>query len=583
MKFVQLFGGSRPVIKNTLSLKIIMTFLLVIIFATSIISIIFYVQATKYINSQNELHNRNVAKSISKGIDQYIEDMDRLSKIIIGNPELQRILLEGQAPDYLPEQKLKDFDYITNLVLSFTSIRDSIRINIYTQNKSLFYTGLLSSYDFGTNLDSVKWFAENERTIDTTGSLIIPPQESSVSQPTPIFGMIRALKKIETNEVVGYITVTSSIRQLNNLIYDNNVFTDGANIDIVDERNHVLNSVHMLKNETRTESVRQTSELTGWTTVISIPSSYSRNGLMNVQSVNSFFMWICSLVIVGTFAIAILLSRHLMKPINHFVKAMRLVRNGNFDISLNEKGLDFEMRQLYSGFNTMILEIKKLIHHLSDEKLLAKTAQLEALQFQITPHFLYNTLQTMEAFGEIKDVPEIQTMAQSLGKLFRYNIHGSRTVHLYEELELIQTYFNIERIRFRDKIVCQIEIDDPLRHCMVLKFVLQPIVENCILHGFKHINYQGRVLITGQIVNERLMIRIQDNGKGMSHERLTYINERLQQLRSSDQPAKHDGFVGVFNVHRRLVSFYGPEFGLQFKHGEQSGTVAELAIPVHID
>ncbi|MCU6796448.1 histidine kinase [Paenibacillus sp. WQ 127069] len=586
MRLRKFIGVEMPQFKKTLSLKIILTFLIVIIFSTSITSVMFYLQATKYINTQNEMHDRNVTKNISNSMDRYLEDMDRVSKIVIGNPEVQRILLEGQSDSYPWEQKQRDMEYITNLVLSFVSIRDSLSINLYGKDVEKIYTGLYYNYDFGINLKYTDWMKSNQQAINTEGSYIIPPNAVDHNQPSRLFGVIRSLRKMESNEVIGYITVTSDVRVLNNIIYTTNSFSGNEQIEIVDKEASLLHAVSIGKeniDKAKMRRIAETSELSGWTIVMYLPSSYSSSDLMNVQTVRNYLLSISSLVIVGSFILAIILSRYLLKPIRHFVKSMRLVRRSNFDIVLDEKGLDFELKQLYSGFNTMIAEIKKLINNISDEKLLARSAKMEALQFQITPHFLYNTLQTMEAIGEVKEVPEIQTIAQSLGKLFRYNIHGGNTVHLYEELEQIVTYFTIERIRFRDKIICEIQVSEQLRHYKVLKFILQPIVENCVLHGFKNINYKGVISVGGYVQDHRLILYVKDNGRGISQQRLSYIDSKLHEISTSQQDVKSNEFVGILNVHKRLVNYYGSGYGLHYSSTINAGTTVELILPIIMD
>ncbi|MDR0451404.1 MAG: histidine kinase, partial [Treponema sp.] len=276
---------------------------------------------------------------------------------------------------------------------------------------------------------------------------------------------------------------------------------------------------------------------------------------------------------------AVLVAVYLTRPIQHLAAAMARAGKGDFDISLDEP-VDQELRPIFSGFNTMVAEIRSLIQTVHEEKLLAKSAQFEALRYQINPHFLYNALQTIEAIGEIRGVEEVRIMAQSLGKLFRYNTQGVSEVFLYEEIDQIDTQLRVEKIRFGDKISWDFAVPPETRECRILKFILQPLIENAVIHGFRSITRKGFVRVSVEMRGQDLAIEVRDNGIGMEEETYRAVSEALNQATAnSGETSPPQRFVGILNVHRRLLNYYGARYGLRYERGDGGGTIALLLLP----
>jgi two-component system sensor histidine kinase YesM len=416
---------------------------------------------------------------------------------------------------------------------------------------------------------------------------LIPPEKTQIKfiNDRSVFLVIRCLKTIEENDIVGYITVASSIDVLNNILLSNIPPGSDIMIEILDQYGNLVTYVgnkSISNNEKGGISVtfiKQTSDICGWSTIVYVPNSAINLNLVGIKK-DTIVVW--GVVIFCSVILIVFISRHTLKPLSHFVQSMNKVENGDFDIKLDYSGLTYEVRQLYKGFNKMVNEIKNLIKNLNEEKLLVKTAQIEALQFQINPHFLYNTLQTMESIGEVKGVPEIQTISNSLGNLLRYNIQGKNIVSINDEIKQIITYFTIQKIRFGDKLDYFIHIDDEIKNCKILKFILQPLVENSMVHGLDGIEGTGLIVINGVNNNGVIQIEISDNGKGIDHQKMNEINRKLEIIRTSKPFIMDDKCVGILNVQKRLVNFYGKEYGIRYKNCTQ-GTVVVINIPAIFD
>jgi len=574
----------------SLTMKVMVTFMIILTAAMLVMGTISYYQSKSYIERQNLQYASNVATNISNEINRYVEEMNRVSKILLGNTDVQRYIAESQSPDYSPLQKLNDYNEMTNLVISFTSVRDNMIINMYDRDLDFFFSGphRFLNFDSAVDLKDKPWIRQNRDKIDSRDLYLLPPNQIDQGLPVQLFGVIRSLIPIDDNLPIGYITITSDVQNLRNIVDENRLFSkEEMQIEILGPDRTVLLDSNGLtagkpyeEAEDSAQVVSHQSDVTGWTTVISVRGNF-KNALLDMRSVRDHLLLLTSLVLVGSLLLAILLSSHVLKPIRRMVKSMRIVRKGNFDIELSEDGLDHEVKQLYGGFNMMVSEIKKLIQKIYDDRLVLKSAQMDALQFQINPHFLYNTLQTMEALGEVKDAPEIQTIAQSLGRLFQYNIRGSHIVAFQEELDHVGTYFEIEKIRFRDKLEYRFHVDPSLQaRCKVLKFILQPIVENCVLHGFRNLGRAGVITIEAEEANGFLEIRVIDNGVGIPAPKLHYLNGKLKEISLSRNGSATSEWVGIFNVHKRLVNYYGGPCGLRIESGEQIGTVVTLTQPI---
>jgi sensor histidine kinase YesM len=211
---------------------------------------------------------------------------------------------------------------------------------------------------------------------------------------------------------------------------------------------------------------------------------------------------------------------------------------------------------------------------------LVKSAQLEALRYQINPHFLYNTFQTMDAIGEIRDVEEIQIIARSLGKLFRYNTQGTSEVYLYEEIEQMDNYFSVEKIRFGDKIAWEFIVPPETRECRVLKFILQPLIENAVVHGLRSITRTGFVRVSVELKGPDMEIAVEDNGTGMTEDTYRAVSAALSDAAGDRWPPATKGFLGILNVHRRIVNYYGRRYGLRYERNRNGpGLTALLLLP----
>ena len=240
-----------------------------------------------------------------------------------------------------------------------------------------------------------------------------------------------------------------------------------------------------------------------------------------------------------------------------------------------------EFEQLSEAFNRMIQQLEELNANNLEyhEKLLRqdlenKQSQLLALQSQINPHFLYNTLECINSAGAVCGSRDVEEMSTALAFIFRYAIKGGHVVRLRDELETLQAYISIQQIRFPDMFCVEYEIPAELEECRMLKFLLQPIAENSILHGFR--NQKGPFLLRIGAWKEgpALVISVQDNGEGIPEEELIRLRQRLS------HPEEDQESIGLMNIQRRIRLYYGKDFGIEVESEAAKGTRITARLPL---
>ncbi len=311
------------------------------------------------------------------------------------------------------------------------------------------------------------------------------------------------------------------------------------------------------------------NEATGWKIYTMVPYS---DISAQVQSLNHSILLsiiLCNLLIL---VCLLVVSLAITAPVKKLIEAMREVQQGNFDYRIDNKRSD-EMGRLMETFNYMVFKIDMLIKEVYQEKLAQKNAELEALQSQINPHFLYNTLDTINWMLLEKKEYEISGIVVSLGEMMKYAIsRSSRTVALREEIRHVSNYLLIQKERMEDKLEYEIDIPHQYESVQVPRLILQPLVENAIIHG---IETGGKVSIR---VYEReedggCWLEVSDNGAGMDEEQLKRLRDGTTEMRMDHRS------IGVENVNKRIRLYYGEEFGLTIESRLGEGTVIRFCIP----
>ena len=269
--------------------------------------------------------------------------------------------------------------------------------------------------------------------------------------------------------------------------------------------------------------------------------------------------------------LSFIFSHSMSKRINNMIKNMKYVEEGNLNIYLDETGIT-EFDELAASFNTMITKIIYLIQSRSEEEAKAAEAERKALESQLNPHFIFNTLNTIKALAKLHNENEIYTISLQLGKLLRSSLKNhSSTCLLSESIELTKSYLSIQKIRFSERLNYVINTHDtPLDKIITPKLVIQPLVENAVIHGLEPGMGGVTIEIDIKIVLNKLYITIKDDGCGMNNPEMFSNMELL----------KDSSHVGIYNIYRRLQLRYGNNFSFLVDTGQNKGFAVYITTPI---
>ena len=301
--------------------------------------------------------------------------------------------------------------------------------------------------------------------------------------------------------------------------------------------------------------------------------------LREVNGQNRKSLLIFGVSVILSVSIILIFSRSYSNRVEHFRTQMHRAAEGNFE--LEDMGGKDEIASLYQYLGTMIGEIQRLLAEVYRERLHAdrltiqqKDAEFNMLASQINPHFLYNTLETIRMKARKSGQGDIEEIVKMLAKIMRSYIRvGSRETSLRTEIELVECYLKIQRHRFGDRIQYHIQVEPALEEYRILPLLIQPIVENSIIHGLESKEGSGNLWIRACGEHGRVKISIRDDGLGIPADRLEGIRQRLNRY---DEKSRH---IGVGNVHQRIQLKYGGDYGVEIDSAEGQYTEVKIFLP----
>jgi two-component system sensor histidine kinase YesM len=302
----------------------------------------------------------------------------------------------------------------------------------------------------------------------------------------------------------------------------------------------------------------------------------------DAQELTSFTAIISIISLIAAYGTAVLISNRLVKPIRRLQNCMKMMQNGSFKVKAAVITND-EIGQLTVAFNNMVDELNRLVREVYETQIREREAELSALQSQINPHFLYNTLESVNMLALHNQQLQISDIVSSLGKLLRYTVEKmERPVTLKDELLFVDHYLQIQSFRLKDRLQAVIDIEPSYEDCLVPKLVLQPLIENVIEHALK--KEAVTIRVTAYFQNDDLVIKVIDNGIGMAEQQIQEIEKQMNSKNLVQDERDHfdkvnKGF-GLRNVHQRLRIIYGDSYGLFIDKDVDEGSSFMLKIPV---
>jgi len=327
------------------------------------------------------------------------------------------------------------------------------------------------------------------------------------------------------------------------------------------------------------------SDVTGWKTIALVPLREMATGLQIARNSAVVVMALLILLILITVP---MMANRLTRPMVQLKKAMEKLQTGDLSVRAPVTPARDEIQMLGLSFNRMAERLNELVNTVYNMELkevqmqlLQKEATIQALQNQINPHLLYNTLDIIKSIAYLEEVPRIERMAENLASLYRFTAKLEHSeISLAEELEHLKKYLEIIHIRYTKHFESKVYVDDKYLSASIIKLSLQPIVENAVKYAVEPRNGKAAVIVSAYSERSDLIIEIADNGAGIDTSVLEHLNERLASI--TEQPnhrMKAYDSLGLVNVHNRLVLYYGKAYGIEIHSFPGQGTVVSVRIP----
>lgn len=290
------------------------------------------------------------------------------------------------------------------------------------------------------------------------------------------------------------------------------------------------------------------------------------------NSITQYIVWIVVVMTIVLIAAINLFSYYLTRPLKKLIQLMKKAKEGDLSIQSEYNGY-YEIEELSDSFNSMIRRIKQLMKNIVNEQEQLRISEMKTLLAQINSHFLYNTLDSIIWMVESGDKSNSIRMLSALASFFRLSLsQGRDMITVDEEIRHVENYLIIQKMRYNEQFDYQIEVDEQIRYQKTLKMILQPIVENCIIHGVSRLMEPGIIRIRAWSEAGDLFITIEDNGYGIAR-------EQLEQILVTESKG-HGGF-GIRNVQQRIRMMFGEPFGLQYQSELERGTTVRIWLPFH--
>ncbi len=557
--------------------KLLFIFLTMILTPVILLSFFEFYYSKKMLADKTNDYLKNLAAVTLSKIDSTVSDIENVAFYINGNNTIQASL---KAEKQVVGNRVAYYELhsdIRQILASYVLLRQEINaICIHSESgREYTYTKTRN----GPSLDITRYIRDEKQYWAVDKNHIV---------------LMKKLYAFPTQSLLGYIALDVNAKSLYDIIADIDL-TKSGRIFLVNEEGRILAtesetlSGELLdepyrnflgENEAFYNNVRVGNTYysvynsgaisNGWYMVLAIPRDYYMRDITKLKNV---IIPITLTTAFLTALLSILVSRGITRPIRFLSGAMENFGQGNFDINCQVDSED-EIGRLSHTFNQMVMDMNSLVNTVYEQKVMKQEAQMKSLQMQINPHFLYNTLDTINWMARIRHVDEIGDMVAALSNMMRYSLEKKSFVRLGEEVKSLKDYIAIQNYRYRDKMVAEIEIVESLMSLYIPRLLIQPILENAIVHGIEEKLDKGHILVAARREDEDLYIQIMDDGVGMTEETMSHILREDYSMKKSGHTS-----IGVVNVNRRIQMIYGKDYGLLVQSVLGAGTKITIHIP----
>ncbi|WP_281819729.1 sensor histidine kinase [Vallitalea longa] len=561
---------------------LIFSFCLIVI-PIIIIGSISYTKSSKVIENHAKYSNLSTVKNITSDVEKILNSINYTSLQLIQHDSLRNYLMMSKddvdmnkQAYILKSEALLSYLIYTNEYIESATLQGFNGIEIDTTGKSRFINE--SNMTTALNLKGKSFWSIN--TYDDLNNKI-----HRVS-------LIRSINDINNIEnTLGILKLDIDQKKLAK-VYNESTVNENSEFYIFNDSDIVIssNDSDILFDEIPSELLKEDININkdgfyrvewknkeyllaysriqpmNWTLISLVPIKEILDDLQIIQKVIRIGIIVSFIICI---MIVIFFYKKFLTPLKQIRVLMKHIENENF-VSIDVKGND-EIAMLFKSFNKMSNRLNQLMNQVYLVKIKQKESELKALQAQINPHFLYNTLDTIHWVARIESAFETSALIQALSKLFRLSLNnGSQFTSVKNEIEHLNNYIFLQKQKYETLVDFVIHVEDEVKECKVVKLIIQPLVENAIYHGISSLPQKGKINIVIKREKDNLIYEIIDNGVGINEK---YINDLLI---SDTETSK--GF-GIKNVNDRIKLYFGDEYGLSFKSMINVGTTAIVKQP----
>ncbi len=584
--------------------KLLFSYVLLITIPLTISSILVYKQFTIYLSENTSTMISQRLNQETNNINQALTSIENIGFQLSSDTFLTAYLNEQHQP-FNNDSYITMTNKISPMLKWFKNTNHNIsKINIITLNESI---SEIDSFIHSSRFEYEGWFME----VKENTSLGLPYWEKYHEQrayrkvdtlnpaTTPVFSLFCIINPV-------YKTSSSYLELEVNpkLIFSSlNVSPVGKSgyLSVIDSAGNIISG----KNTPLLNSLISNNDLNKLLRESKGEYTYTFEGndyYIKFQEISRLGVYVASIVstaeieelfdsskrnyivtILITFILLLILAYYLgyfmTKKIKKLSNAFISFQSGDFNTRIEVSGSD-ELDILSSDFNNMALNIQDLINKVYKAEIAQKKSELSALQSQIKPHFIFNTLESLKMTAELHDEEEISDGLTALGNLIRQNIHtGNHLISVESELENLEDYIKIQNLIRNNTIKVEFSIQDEIRQAAILNLVLQPLVENCIIHGFRNSQEFLQISICGGLSDDSIIFTICDNGRGIENQQLQRLNTNLENSLNENSNNSTGTGIGMMNVNRRIKLYFGNEYGMCIHSNYNEGTSITVKIP----
>ena len=536
------------------------------------------------------VYTQNIVQQMNQNIDSYIDYMENIAYMISSNEDVQQYLFGENVDNGTRERLINQFKTILD---GRSDIRN---LGIIGSNGRKLINDGKQSVNPDLKLSTQEWYLEALQKPE--GPLLTSSHvQHIISGERPwVITLSRGIRNFSNSgEKEGVFFIDLNYSAISELCDQNTIGKKGYAF-ILDESGNIVYhpQQQQLYNELQTENIDlivkskedtvrtekgnrgmlysiSRSNKTGWTVVGCMSVSEL---LRKSNQAQSIYVLISALLMIVALLFSRFLAKSLTYPLQRLRDSMSRVQEGHFDGADVEIDSENEIGSLTKSFNVMTHRIQDLMEQNVKEQEAKRKSELKALQSQINPHFLYNTLDSIIWMAETQD-SNIVAMTEALAKLFRISLNkGNEEILLKKEMEHVKDYLIIQSMRYADKFTFEICVEPEVDKCRIIKLILQPIVENCIYHGIKKKRGSGHIIIRAFHSESNLILQVKDDGCGMSRETC----EKMLSYEIEQENISGSG-IGVKNVNERIQLRFGKEYGLHYDSEEGKGTTVTYTLP----